>query len=340
VQSLPETNTGEPTFLLDFVKWGIASYPANRYMLILWNHGSGWDDTDVYARLGVRNGRLYRPGRIRNAFFKSSVRKAAEFSARNPHLARAIAFDDDAKDFLDSLEMKKVLADIRKLLGRKLDILGMDACLMSMAEIAYQIRESVGFMVGSEETEPVDGWPYHSIIEILTSTPELSPRDLSKTIVSTYIESYKGSGEDVTQSAGDVSVALRVAVAVKKLAEALTTGLGDTRTRNLMAGIRNQVQEYYIPENIDLVDYCTLLKGSGVGSEIKTACDGVINAVKKTKGFIVSSGYLGSSMKRSNGLAIYFPTRNISELYAKLEFAKKTRWGDFLKAYIKATRAR
>ena len=50
-------------------------------------------------------------------------------------VARAILFDDNAKDFLDNQEMKQVLADTATLLGRKVDILGMDACLMSMAEV-------------------------------------------------------------------------------------------------------------------------------------------------------------------------------------------------------------
>ena len=29
---------------LDFVKWSKEKYPAKRYMLIVWNHGSGWMD--------------------------------------------------------------------------------------------------------------------------------------------------------------------------------------------------------------------------------------------------------------------------------------------------------
>ena len=49
VQSLGETDTGDPAALIDFIKWGANSYPADHYMLVLWNHGQGWDDTDIYA---------------------------------------------------------------------------------------------------------------------------------------------------------------------------------------------------------------------------------------------------------------------------------------------------
>ena len=77
---------------------------------------------------------------------------------------RAILLDDDAKDFLDNVEMKNVLAGTATLIGGKLDLLGMDACLMSMAEVGYQIRGSASFTVGSEQTEPGDGWPYDRIL--------------------------------------------------------------------------------------------------------------------------------------------------------------------------------
>lgn len=33
---------GNPQTLADFVAWGKANFPADRYVLILWNHGNGW----------------------------------------------------------------------------------------------------------------------------------------------------------------------------------------------------------------------------------------------------------------------------------------------------------
>jgi hypothetical protein len=35
-------------------------------------------------------------------------------------------------DFLDNIEMKRLFLSVKKKLGRKIDILGMDACLISM----------------------------------------------------------------------------------------------------------------------------------------------------------------------------------------------------------------
>ncbi len=57
VQILGELNMGSAETLRDFLEWGITTYPANNYALILWDHGSGimsgpeiggicWDDSN------------------------------------------------------------------------------------------------------------------------------------------------------------------------------------------------------------------------------------------------------------------------------------------------------
>lgn len=338
VESLGEINTGKPEFLLDFIKWGIVQYPADHYMLVLWNHGQGWDDTDIFATERLRTRRLSHPGRLRHAFFKTTVEKAAGLSAGNTRIARAILIDDNARDFLDSLELKQVLTSARAYLGRKIDILGMDACLMSMAEVGYQMRGSVRFMVGSEETEPLDGWPYDTILDYLVNHPNITPREFSRIIVKKYIGSYKGTGESVTQSACDMALSSQFAEAVKFLGDSLTAGLSDTGIRDQILIARNRVQEYQVSDNVDLTNLCQLLKNAGVEATITEAADQVIETVKKRK-LVISSAFNGSAMKYSNGIAIYFPTRTVSSLYARLDFPKKTGWGRFLNAYINATRS-
>ena len=47
VESLGETDSGSPATLIDFITWAADNYPAERYALILWNHGSGWEPTEV-----------------------------------------------------------------------------------------------------------------------------------------------------------------------------------------------------------------------------------------------------------------------------------------------------
>ena len=48
------------------------------------------------------------------------------------------------------------MVGIRRVLRRRNQVLGCDACLMNMIEIAYEMQDAIDFMVGSEETEPAD----------------------------------------------------------------------------------------------------------------------------------------------------------------------------------------
>ena len=48
---------------------------------------------------------------------------------------------------------------------------GMDACLMSCLEVAYESADDVRAVVSSEELEPGDGWPYDKILADLRSNP-------------------------------------------------------------------------------------------------------------------------------------------------------------------------
>lgn len=340
LQSLGETNTGSPEALIDFIHWGVTDYPAEHYMLVLWNHGQGWDDTDIYAGERGADARLRRTSRIRHSFFRTSVVHAAKIAADDSMVARAILLDDDAKDFIDNLEMKRVLEAARKSIGRKLDIVGMDACLMSMAEVVYQMRDSVLYTVGSEQTEPLDGWPYDTILDGLSKKPDVTPADLGRLIVQNYVSSYKGSGEAVTQSACDLSASAAFAGAVKKLAASLKAGLANGPTLAAISGVRNRVQEYDVADNVDLYDLCRLVSAAAVPKTIKNACEQVIAAVQESSGMVIASGCYGAQVKGSNGIAIYFPTRMVSPLYSGLDFAKKTGWGAFLKKYIAVSRAR
>jgi Clostripain family len=181
-QKLGTQNTGDPQSLIGFIDWVATNYPAEHYLLVLWNHGQGWDDTDIFADSRSASSRLPRTDALRHALFRTSVMKAEKGSRQE--IMRAILIDDNSKDFLDNIEMKKVLQAAKTKLGQKLDIFGMDACLMNQAEVIYQVRANTLFAVGSELTEPLDGWPYTDILSKLAKNPSTTPAELAKVIVS------------------------------------------------------------------------------------------------------------------------------------------------------------
>lgn len=54
LEDLGELNMGDQETLADFIAWGVNSYPADRYALIIWDHGASWlgiasDDTSEDA---------------------------------------------------------------------------------------------------------------------------------------------------------------------------------------------------------------------------------------------------------------------------------------------------
>lgn len=356
VGDLGETNTGDPAVLRNFLTWGIKNYPSDHYMVVLWNHGAGWDDSNLYqgdyfggsappiAHKGVAidKGSVATKARrsagkpvplaqaraavkrARRALFGPTVQKMVQ--------KRAIAFDDQAQDFLDNTEMKKVMLSIKKALGRKVDILGFDACLMSMLEVSYQIKNTANFTVGSQEEEPNNGWPYDRIVAALAKNPAIKPADLARDMVGHYLASY-GPNEGVTFAATDLAQVSSVATAVSALGSALSKALKDKTQSAAISTVRSLVQEYTQPydQYVDLIDLCDGLEKYVSNAAVSKACKAVRTAVAKA---ILASGAKGKSVAHSHGTSVYFPKKQVCKLYSTLDFAKKNGWATFIGDYV------
>lgn len=67
---LGETNTGDPRELVRFVYWAAEHYPARRHALVLWNHGVGWKEDDIYHLIqqnALQRGAKVAPSRPEHA---------------------------------------------------------------------------------------------------------------------------------------------------------------------------------------------------------------------------------------------------------------------------------
>ena len=347
IQNIPEQNTGNPDSLRDFIVWGIEKYPAENYAVILWNHGTGWKEDDIYAfarnrgvqiqaspdevRSLTRNNR-----RLSNAFFLSSITEVLQLEDED---SRAIAFDDSSLDFLDNAKLQQAFREAEEKTGKKVSLIGMDACLMSMVEVAYQLRANANYMVASQEVEPLSGYPYTAILQNLTANADMTPEELSKLIVREYKHYYegesRGSVTKVTQSATNLMMVEKLAQALEKLATVLCQLLikegyaENALNRAQKKGVRFRGDN----EFVDLYDFLNLLRDNYAGnsSALTTVLDEVMDLIinEIEPRLILANVGLGLRFERIKGLSIYLPFKGYSQFYERSDFAS-CGWGEFL----------
>ena len=345
VAELAEVNTGDPTALLEFITWVTQTYPAQKYALVLWNHGSGWKDEDIYniaqrqeVAEKVTRGQIrgLTSGKSSRALFRSSLESLIIDLVQTE---RAILFDDSSADFLDNLELRLVLQKAVEQLGHPLDLIGFDACLMNMIEVSYQIRDLCHVMVGSQELEPGDGWPYDALLAGLIKDPEMTPEGLGHAIVEDYVNFYQTHFPhlSITQSAIRLNRIDKLVEVLDKLAHLLKDSLPNRETLGLIFSALRSTQRFSDRDYVDLAHFCQVLTSYDADGAIGKAARLVTNLLGSKASPVIAEGHHGPNVTNSHGMSIYLPARNLSPLYHRLEFAQHHAWDEFLTAFTLPT---
>lgn len=341
VETLPETDSGSPDTLLDFVKWACTQYPADHYALVLWNHGGGWEPTEM-DRIARGSGALAYTGResvqraaspLRRTLFRTSLKHI--FSLVSPD-ARAICSDDGSGHSLDTVELGNVLSQICQVIGGPLDLLGMDACLMSNLEVAYQARPYARYLVASEETEPNAGWPYDTILAVLSASPEIAAPDLAAVIVQAYNQYYTDQNYPgaVTQSALDLSKIDQLTRPLDQLAGLLTARL--PRLSNAVWMSQRNSAYFFHNTLWDIADFSSQVRRQVTLKTIQKSADAVRQVLQAGPGqLVIANAHRGTKVQNCAGVSIYLlpPPTEISQFYGDLAFSKEHLWARFLTAY-------
>jgi hypothetical protein len=285
---LGELNMGEPQTLIDFATWAVTEYSAKKYLLVIWNHGGG---------------------------FRSPA-----------YTAKDIAWDDTSGDKITMPELEYALSVISAHMGKNIDIVGMDACLMAMTEVAYQIKDYADILVASEENEPGDGWPYDTILAQMAANPTMSSTQLAADVVDKYIDSYPFN--EVTQSAIDLSYMDTLAGQLSNLALAIMSDSLTPKNNYIIAAYSSQY--YGDPDFIDLYDFCDKLFYYSSSLEVKAIALSIQQTLSSS--VVLRWGYNGWSVSGSKGLSIYFPWYYAynSQKYNSTNFAQDTFWDEML----------
>jgi len=298
LETIGKIDTGDYKEMVKFVKWASEKYPAEHYLLDIWNHGAGW---------------------------KKSKKQS---------ILKGISYDDGSGNHITTPQLGESMKQIKVILGQNLDVLGMDACLMQMMEVGYEVKDTVNFIAASEETEPGDGWPYDAILEPLVKNPKMSAEELANVTVQAYQKCYS-KVPDTTQSSVECAKFDAVCVKLDKFATAMLAKLSD---QTIAAGIKKAgaaVQVYAYDDNCDLVHFCQLVNANVKDDAINKAADELIAVVASAPSKIVKLSFnSGNNVKNSNGLAIYLPKRSVAGNYKDIALGK-TAWANFIAEYVK-----
>ena len=143
LDDLGAVDMGSAQTLQDFVSWGMKTYPAERTMLVLWDHGGG-------PNRGIGS---------------------------DPFTHHSLSLDD----------IRSAIAPATQAAGRKLALVGFDACLMGSVEVAQAMAPYADYMIGSQELEPGAGQDWAALLSHLTRSPTDSTEAFGRTIVDAFI---------------------------------------------------------------------------------------------------------------------------------------------------------
>lgn len=348
VEDIGDADSGSPQTLLDFVRWAAEKAPAERHALVVWNHGSGWQPDDLDALYEEVRGERGSTGvnarelgfrstqQIGRALFSTTLKEVLSLPSSAD---RGIASDDGSGHSMDTIELNRVLEKVHtEVLGKPLELLGMDACLMSAFEVAFEAQDHVNAVVGSEELEPGDGWPYTEILSDLVADPDLDGAGLGTAVVERYVASYENRRDQwpVTQCAVRTAGLQGFGGALDGLATALRGHLASEVDAAPVLRAQSRAATF-TGQLTDLKAFADGLVEASEVAEVRDAATAVASGLEPGD-FVVAESHRGPTVEGCGGVTAYLPSPlgRISPYYKDLRFAKECGWDDFLGAYQQA----
>ena len=287
LMEIPKSDMGSWEYLVGFAKWSMEKFPAENYMLVVWNHGSGWN-------------------------------KDTAFEA-----TKGLSYDDETHNHMTTPQIRLAMEKIGKI-----NIFSMDACLMQMAEVAYEIKDYTNYVIASEETEPADGYTYDTFLGPLVNNPNMNGAELSKATVDSYIEHYANAGRSGTQSSINSASFDKF---VTLLDDWIKTAM-DANEKTAVLEAKNKAQDFYYSSNKDIYHFIQLVAKNAKNEGLIAKSNDLLKFMKDN--LITYNNTTGYAYNNAYGLAVYMPSY-LPTSYKALKWAAETQWDEFIKWYNK-----
>ena len=274
---------GDYNQLAEFGKWVKANYPAKRYMLVGWNHGSGWEKSlDLFPTV------------------------------------KGISYDDESGNHISTPQLAQA---IREMGG--VDIYASDACLMQMAEVAYELKDTAKLTVGSEENEPGDGWGYHEFLSRVHSNKDnLTPDVMAAAAVQGYKAFYAPKGTATTQSAIRTANLVGFRAVLDRWVDLVMQ-----EDKKMVTDARIAAVGFGGAGSKDMVHFMELVHAKAKSQTLKTQTVKVMNYFYDH--VLVDNATTGAKFEKAYGLGVYLPGYSFDTDYSELAWARDGRWDEF-----------
>ena len=233
LEDVGNVDMGDYHSLVEFIRWGVKNYPAKHYFVDVWNHGSGW----------------HMQGKAGSALHGTDI-----------------SWDDKSHNFMKTEQLGQAMTEAAQIIGHKVDIYGSDACLMGMAEVADEMGDTVETYVGSEEVEPLKGWPYDALLSGWNALGNnMTGAEIAKILTREYVKSYQGGSqgtENGTFSAYDMSKLPALNEAVKNFGTKVRKL--DKASRDKLVASADGAQKFAYSDYVDVLDFLGNVQKAGI----------------------------------------------------------------------------
>jgi hypothetical protein len=238
----------------------------------------------------------------------------------------------------DTITMPELEAAIENA-AVQIDILAFDACNMAAIEVVYQVALTgcVDILVGSEETIPMNGYPYDLMLTPVANDPARTPTQVATDMVNGWAEYYDplNWAQSICLSATDVqSIGAEASVFVDWCAS-MHANLG-AYAREYKKAVRDTYVAYATNKHLDMADLGDILLANSKikDATLRAATSAMVSAIDSS----VIAYWNGDWASACRGLTLWWGLTSDWDYsgpayVTEVAFAIDTGWGDFLADY-------